>query len=421
MENKLSENLFDEVFATRMLDIPRSFLREILKVAISPGMISFAGGLPNKDLFPLEAIRKACDHVLTHYGPDILQYSNSEGLHELRAHIADHYKQRGISHVSPDNILITHGSQQALDLLAKVLVNEGDRVVLEEPSYLGAIQALSLFRPQFVPVPLSDEGMDVERLKDVFSENVKLMYVIPNFQNPSGISYSESNRRAVAEIIKGTKTFLVEDDPYGELRFSGKEKTSFINLAPENTILLGSFSKTVVPAFRLGWVVVPSELMEKMVVAKQAADLHTNSFTQQVIYQYLIDNDPAAHIAKIVERYSAQKQAMTAAIEKYFPPSVTHTNPEGGMFLWLKLPEGVSAMRFFEMAVKDGVCVVPGHPFYIGRDDVSTVRLSFSCVDEKTIDEGMRRLGAVAYQLCPRTEAEQKNAQRRGPAGHDLV
>ena len=399
IEKNSQEFVFDDVFAKRIMETPRSFIREILGIAIAPGMISFAGGLPNKDLFPVEELRKACDKVFSLYGPDILQYSNTEGLFELREYIAKHYKERGVSHVSPENILITCGSQQAMDLLAKVLINENDRVVLEEPSYLGAIQAFSLFRPQFITIPISEIGMDVDRLKNAFSQSVKLMYVVPNFQNPTGISYPEENRRAIAEVIRGTKTFLVEDDPYGELRFSGRSKTSFMNLAPENTILLGTFSKTVVPALRLGWVVAPKPVIDKMVIAKQAADLHTNSFSQYVLYQYLISNDPTTHIAKIVTQYAAQKQAMVEAISRHFPESVKYTNPDGGMFLWATLPNNISSMKLFEMAVKDGVCIVPGHPFYIGKDDVSTMRLNFSCMDEATIEEGIKRLGKAAHQL----------------------
>ena len=398
-EKNSQEFVFDDVFAERIMETPRSFIREILGIAIAPGMISFAGGLPNKDLFPVEELRKSCDKVFSLYGPDVLQYSNTEGLFELREYIAEHYKERGIPHVSPENILITCGSQQAMDLLAKVLINENDRVVLEEPSYLGVIQAFSLFRPQFITIPISEKGMDMDRLKDVFSQRVKLIYVVPNFQNPTGISYPEENRRAIAEVIRGTKTFLVEDDPYGELCFSGRPKTSFMNLAPQNTILLGTFSKTVVPAFRLGWVVAPKPIIDKMVIAKQAADLHTNSFSQHVLYQYLISNDPAAHIAKIVTQYAAQKQAMIEAIVRHFPESVNYTNPDGGMFLWATLPNDISSMKLFEMAIKDCVCIVPGHPFYIEKDDVSTMRLNFSCMDEATIEEGIKRLGKAAHQL----------------------
>jgi 2-aminoadipate transaminase len=399
-DNNSQEYVFDDVFAERIMETPRSFIREILGIAIAPGMISFAGGLPNKDLFPVEELREACNKVFSLYGPDVFQYSNTEGLFELREYIAEHYKERGVPNISPENILITCGSQQAMDLLAKVLINENDQVILEEPSYLGAIQALSLFRPQFITIPISEKGMDVDRLKDAFSKNVKLMYTVPNFQNPTGISYPEENRREIAEIIRGTKTLLVEDDPYGELRFSGQPKTSFMNLAPENTILLGTFSKTAVPAFRLGWVVAPKPIIDKIVIAKQAADLHTNSFSQYVLYQYLINSDPAAHIAKIIKQYSAQKQAMIKSISRHFPESVKYTNPDGGMFLWATLPNNISSMKLFELALKDGVCIVPGHPFYIGKNDVSTMRLNFSCMDDVTIEEGIKRLGKAAQQLC---------------------
>lgn len=399
IEKNSQKFVFDDVFAKRIMEVPRSFIREILGIAIAPGMISFAGGLPNRDLFPVEELRKACGEVFSLYGPDILQYSNTEGLFELREYIAEHYKERGVPHVLPENILITSGSQQAMDLLAKVLINENDRVILEEPSYLGVIQAFSLFLPQFITIPISDKGMDVDCLKNAFSQRVKLMYVVPNFQNPTGISYPEENRRAIAEVIRGTKTLLVEDDPYGELRFSGQPNTSFMNLAPENIILLGTFSKTVVPALRIGWVVAPKPIIDKMVIAKQAADLHTNSFSQYVLYQYLISNDPSMHIAKIVKQYSAQKQAMVEAISRHFPESVKYTNPDGGMFLWATLPNNISSMELFEMALKDGVCIIPGHPFYIGKNDVSTMRLNFSCMDEATIEEGIKRLGKAVHQL----------------------
>lgn len=391
---------FEDVFAERTKNIPRSFIREILKVATAPGMISFAGGLPNKELFPAEALRKAAEKVFSQYSPDVFQYSNTEGLQELREAIAARYKKRGINNVSPENILITSGSQQALDLLAKVFINAGDRVLLEEPSYLGAIQALAFFQPKFVTVPLTPEGMDVDRLKKELAQGIKLIYAVPNFQNPSGLTYTEENRRAVAETLRGTKTFFIEDDPYGELRFSGKACTSFINLAPENTILLGTFSKTVVPAFRLGWTVLPNSIMDKMVVAKQAADLHTNSYVQRVIAQYLADNDPTEHIAKIVKKYGAQKQAMIEAIGRHFPKSVTCTNPEGGMFLWATLPNGIPAMKLFDSAINDKVCVVPGDPFYVGKENVPSMRLSFSCVDEATIEEGIKRLGNSIRALC---------------------
>jgi 2-aminoadipate transaminase len=393
-------NQFESVFANRMNNIPRSFLREILQVAREPGMISFAGGLPNQDLFPTTELRDACNKVFDAFGSDVLQYTSSEGVWELRQYIADHYKKRGTPNIAPENILITNGSQQALDLLGKALIDKDDRVILEEPSYLGAIQALSIFQPHFVTVPLTDRGLEVESLRQALAKGAKLMYLIPNFQNPSGLSYSEENRRAVAEAVIGTNTYLVEDDPYGELRFAGTHKSSFMNLAPKNTVLLGTFSKTIVPGLRLGWIVAPPALMEKLLIAKQAADLHTSPFTQRILHHYLANNDAEAHIAKIVALYSKHQKAMVAAIERHFPKSVAHTTPEGGMFLWATLPNGLSAMRLFEEAAKDRVCIVPGHPFYIGKEDVATLRLSFSCVDEPTIEEGIRRLGKAAHKLC---------------------
>ncbi|MDD3371644.1 MAG: PLP-dependent aminotransferase family protein [Alphaproteobacteria bacterium] len=389
------------IFSERIQTIPRSFIREILKTALEPGMISFAGGLPNKDLFPVEALRIASEKVFRTHGGDPLQYTSSEGLPELRAYIADRYKKRGVKGVSPDDILITSGSQQALDLLGKVLINEGDRVILEEPSYLGAIQALAFFRPTFKTVPLTEEGLDIPALAEALATPAKLMYIIPNFQNPSGISYSKENREQVAEVVKKTRTYIVEDNPYGELRFRGEPQTSFKNLAPDNTVLLGTFSKTLTPGLRIGWIVAPPALMDKLLIAKQAADLHTSSFAQRLVHTYLVDNDPDVHIAKIVAQYASQQMAMTQAIEKYLPSSIKTTRPEGGMFLWATLPNGISSMKLSDAAIANKVCVVPGHPFYVGKKDVSTFRLSFSCVDAPTIDEGMKRLAKAVRIACP--------------------
>lgn len=390
----------DSPFSDRIADVPESFIREILKVAVDPTIISFAGGLPSRDLFPVEGIKNASIKVLDEHGQDVLQYSNTEGYAGLRQLIADRYLEKQGIEVPIKNILITNGSQQGLDLLGKTLLNEGDDVVIEEPGYLGAIQAFSVYRARFNPVPVSEEGLDIERLKGVMlSRKPKLLYTVPNFQNPSGISYSEENRLAVAEELKGTSTFLVQDDPYGDLRFAGVEKTSFKKLIPDNTVVLGSFSKIVVPSFRLGWIVAPDALMEKLVIAKQAADLHTNYFSQRVIHQFLLDNDIDAHIADITEVYGRQRAAMMKAIDVHFPKEVTVTHPEGGMFLWGTLPDGVSSMKLFEIAIKDKVAFVPGHPFYVNRDEVNTFRLNFSSVDEATIETGIARLGKAISQL----------------------
>jgi len=381
------------IFSDRISDVPQSFIREILKVATQSDVISFAGGLPNGNLFPVDEIKQAANKVLDTHGPEVLQYANTEGYLPLRQYIADRYKSKQGLDISTDNILITTGSQQGLDLLGKILVNESDDLIIEEPGYLGAIQAFSVYRPNLLPVAVDEEGLDCDALSAVMAKSTpKLFYSVPNFQNPSGITYSNENREQVAKIIAGSDTLLVEDNPYGDLRFEGEQKTSFYKLMPENTLLLGSFSKTIVPAFRTGWIVAPDHIMEKLVIAKQAADLHSNYFAQRIIHQYLTDNDLDDHIQNIIEVYRRQKLAMMDSINKHFPDTIKYTHPEGGMFLWAELPEGYSAMDLFEIAIKDKVAFVPGDPFYINNKARNTLRLNFSCSDEETIEIGIQRL-----------------------------
>ncbi len=395
----------DSIFSDSITDVPRSFIREILKVALDPDVISFAGGLPNRQLFPAKELKTSTDKVFAIHGNDIFQYSNSEGYLKLREYISERYRITKKLHIPIEDILITSGSQQGLDLLGKILLNKGDSVIIEEPGYLGAIQAFSIYKPKFLPVPVSDQGMDTERLRRVLaSEKPKLMYTVPNFQNPSGISYSNENRAEVSEILKNTKTLLIEDDPYGELRFTGESKQSFKELLPDNTILLGSFSKTIVPGFRLGWIAAPQYVMDKLIIAKQASDLHTSHFTQSIIYHYLHDNDVEAHIEKIRDAYGRQCRAMLSSIKKHFPQTVKHTTPEGGMFLWAELPQNAAALDLFELAVKDKVIFVPGDPFYVNKTRTSTMRLNFSCADEETIEIGISRLGKAIRELLQKTK-----------------
>jgi len=390
----------NNMFSDRISDVPRSFIREILKVAVDSSVISFAGGLPNRDLFPVRELQAAANKVFESAGKEVLQYSNSEGYQGLREYISARYLEKEGLDIPVENILITSGSQQGLDLLGKTFLNEGDDVIVEEPGFLGAIQAFSIYKSVFNPVPVTEEGMDAECLKKVLStKSAKLIYTVPNFQNPTGISYSQENRRSVAEVLRNTRTMLVEDDPYGELRFKGEKKESFKKLLPENTILLGSFSKTIVPSFRMGWIVAPNDIMEKLVIAKQASDLHSSYFVQRVICQYLADNDFDEHIRKIIDVYDRQCSAMVRCIGDYFPANVSHTRPDGGMFLWATLPEGASSMELFELALKDKVAFVPGNPFYIDGRTTNTLRLNFSCVDEGTIQVGIERLGKSIERL----------------------
>lgn len=390
----------EPIFSDRIHDVPRSFIREILKASLDPEIISFAGGLPNRNFFPVEQLKKATNRVFDEQGAESLQYSNSEGLIELREFISARYlKEKNIS-LDPRNILITNGSQQALDLIAKITVNDGDQVIIEEPGYLGAIQSLSLYRPEYMPVEVDENGMNCVQLKSYLAKgNPKLMYTVPNFQNPSGITYSAENREEVAELIKGKSILLVEDDPYGALRFKGKPVQSFYNLVPDQTLLLGSFSKMVVPGFRLGWVVAPDGIMEKLLIAKQASDLHTCNFTQYIIHRFLKDNDLDDHIKIINKVYGRQCQAMLDAIDDHFPKEVSCTRPEGGMFLWVMLPNHLSSMKLFEKAMEKQVVFVPGEPFYTTGKTTSTFRLNFSCVDEQLAREGIKRLAQAIKEM----------------------
>jgi 2-aminoadipate transaminase len=388
-------------FSDRIVDIPKSFTREILKVTADRSIISFAGGLPNRDLFPSEELKKATDKVFAEFGSDIFQYSNSEGYLGLRKMISSRYHDKKHLDIPPENILITNGSQQGLDLIGKTFINEGDDIIIEEPGYFAAIQAFSVFRPWYNPVTLLDDGPDILELKSIMrSKKPKLMYTVPEFQNPSGISYSEEIRLQTANIIQGTDTLLVEDDPYSELRYSGTPGTSFKTWLPDTTILLGTFSKTVVPGFRLGWIAAPDQILDKLIIAKQAADLHTAIFTQCIVYQYLLDFDNDIHIKTIRESYGRQLRTMLNAMSEYFPLGVKFTHPEGGMFVWVTLPDHHSSNTLLKLASKQKVVFVPGSSFYTDkRDDSNTLRVNFTCESEETIREGVKRLSIAIKEL----------------------
>ena len=389
-----------QIFSDRISDVPKSFIREILKVAVSDDIISFAGGLPNRELFPLDDLQIATQNVFANVGATALQYSNSEGLLALREFISQRYKSRFNLEIPISQILITSGSQQGLDLLGKTLLNEGEEIIIEQPGYLGAIQAFSAYKARFVTVQLNDDGLDTEALQFACrNHHPKLLYAVPNFQNPSGISYSEANRKHIADMLKDRDILIVEDDPYGDLRYSGSPRSSFRQLLPEKTIMLGSFSKTVVPGFRLGWIVANEDIFDKLLIAKQAADLHTNVFVQYVLSEYLNMGNFDIHIEKIKEVYGRQRNAMIKSIEENFHESVHFTRPEGGMFLWVTLPEQLSSMKLFNIAIEKKVAFVPGHPFYIGREHTYTLRLNFSSADEKTIDMGIKRLASALTEL----------------------
>lgn len=388
------------LFAERMNKVQKSFIREILKVTENPDVISFAGGLPNPLSFPVKEIQEASQKVINEDGNAVFQYSTTEGYLPLRKYIAERYLKRFGLEIHYDEILITNGSQQGLDLIGKVLLNKNDNVLIERPGYLGAIQAFSMFEPVFHSVPLNEDGIDINSLESALdAHKPKLFYTVPNFQNPSGITYSAKNREMAAAILKRYNTILIEDDPYGELRFMGEDLPPIRTYLKDNSIMLGSFSKIVAPGMRLGWICAKGEIMEKLIVAKQAADLHSNYYSQRVIYQFLVDNDLECHIKKIKQLYKEQRDCMVSAIERHFPKEVKCTKPEGGMFLWLTLPEGISALSLFKLAAKENVAFVPGDPFYVNEKGINTLRLNYTNSNEKMIEEGIKRLAKATREI----------------------
>jgi len=378
--------------------VHKSFVREILKVTEDSQIISFAGGLPNPKYFPVEAVAAAAQKVLGECGEAALQYSTTEGYLPLRETIARRYARQGLK-VSPSEILITNGSQQGLDLLAKAFLNKGDGVLLESPTYLAAIQSFGLFEASFHSLPLKDDGIDPEALKAALSRREdKLFYSVPNFQNPTGITYSLEKRKEIGDLLKDSGTIFIEDNPYGELRFMGEDMPSMRRFLGEDAVLLGSFSKIVSPGLRLGWICACEEIMEKLIIAKQASDLHSNYLCQRIIHQYFADNDIEEHISSIRRAYKEQRDCMVSKIQETFPADVRYTRPSGGMFLWITLPEGMSSLELFHRAIKEKVAFVPGQAFYAHGGGDNTMRLNFSNSDKERIGIGIERLAKAIRQ-----------------------
>ncbi len=389
--------MIQDKISKRSLATPPSFVRGILKAAESEDIISFAGGLPNPVSFPQEALNESCNRIMKQYGSKVFQYAATAGLPELRKYIAERWgKMYGLDIVA-DDIIVTTGSQQALDLIGKVFINEGDHIIVEEPSYLGALQAFVQYQPSYLPVTLEEDGVNLASLEEQLKKgDVKFGYLIPNFQNPSGLTYSLEKRREVLKLFRKYDVILIEDDPYGELSFDGKPKGYISTSELEKSILLGTFSKTVTPGMRFGFMVVKDPTLRKYInTAKEAADLHSNIFSQYILYDYLTNNELDEHIVKIRELYKEQCMTMMEAMKKEFPKGVTYTKPTGGMFIWANLPNGISAMKVFEEANKAGVAFVPGNPFYVDMREASSMRLNYTNASTEEIKEGIARLGRI--------------------------
>jgi 2-aminoadipate transaminase len=384
----------DHMFSERTKRVPRSFIREILKVSAQPDIISFAGGLPHPGLFPVQEIKESFVRLMEDRGAESMQYGPSEGFLPLREWVCDRYRKRAGMDISPDQVLITTGSQQALDLVGKIFLNEDDFVAMERPGYLGAIQAFSFYSEGIIQVPLRGDGPDMDILESTLKEKrPKIFYAIPNFQNPSGQSYNLEKRELLADLCTRYGTVLVEDDPYGELRFAGSNLPPATSFMEGNSVLLGTLSKISAPGLRVGWLVAEEGMLDRFLVAKQAADLHTSTLTQQLAWQYLSTNDIDEHIKTIREAYGRQRECMISMIRSYFPPEVRFTQPNGGMFLWVTLPEQCSTVELFDIAIKKKVAFVPGAPFYLDGGGSNTMRLNFSNASEESIEEGIKRLG----------------------------
>jgi len=386
----------DYRFAKRSSHVEDSFIVEIFKYLQDKEMISFSGGFPNPESFPVDQLKHASNKVFESDGKAVLQYALTEGYKPLRQFISNRYKQIYNLDIPFDEILITSGSQQALDFISKTFLDPNDTVIVEEPSYLGALQTFNSYEANLITVELDENGINCDELQNkIHLYNPKLIYVIPNFQNPSGVSYSEENRIKFMEIVKNHNVIVVEDDPYGELYFSPQSQLHLKSLLPEQVILMGSFSKTISPGLRLGWVCAPKKIYKNLFTCKEASDLHSSYLDQRIIYQYLSDNSYDDHLSSIRELYSSKQILMLDSIKKYFPEEIKVFASNGGMFLWVVLPEYISSLDLFYESVKHKVVFVPGDPFYVSKKHVNAFRLNFSNASSENIAEGIKRLGNV--------------------------
>jgi 2-aminoadipate transaminase len=402
-------------YALRTLRIKGSTIRELLKITQQPEVISFGGGLPSPGVFPVQRFEEACHTVLEEHGGQALQYGATEGYEPLREMIAKNMARYGIL-AKAENVLITSGSQQALDLIGKLLINSGDRVLVEAPTYLGALQAFNVYGAQYVTVPLDDDGLRTDQLESSLRLSPKFMYILPNFQNPAGVTLCEARRHQVIFLADKYGVPIIEDDPYGQLRYEGEHLPPLVVLDRQdlrrdngftlgNVIYLSTFSKTLAPGIRLAWIVAPPDVVGKLVMLKQAADLHTATFNQMVAYEVAKNGFLDQHVKLIRQIYRERRDVMLQALQEFFPPEVTWTHPKGGLFLWVTMPEGTDCLSLFHAALTENVAFVPGDSFYTnnGREGGRHMRLNFSYCQPQQIREGIRRLSvAVKMQLRAR-------------------
>ncbi len=396
-------------YATRTQSMRGSAIREILKLTQHSDIISFAGGLPAPDCFPIQKIMAATQRALEQHGSEALQYGVTEGYLPLREMLVRHMRRYGVA-CGVNNILITTGSQQALDLIGKVLINPGDRVIVEEPTYLGALQAWNSYGAAYVPIPVDGEGMRTDVLEDALHQtHPKFIYALPNFQNPSGVTLSNRRRVELVRLADKYRVPIIEDDPYGQLRYEGDHESSLFAMEALNTrlesghkssvsgdvVYLSTFSKTLCPGLRVGWMVGPEQVIGRMAQAKQGVDLHTSTFAQAMAYETARNGFLDRHIQMLRHVYVERRDKMLSSMAEHFPQGVTWTHPTGGLFLWVTLPKGMNSTELLKKAIENKVAFVPGGEFYPCGGGENTLRMNFSNPTLEQIEVGIRRMAGV--------------------------
>ncbi len=385
-------------FSQRTKDTMDSFIMSLVEVAAQPGMISFATGLPDNSLLPTGPIEDAAKAVLEEGSASTLQYDTPTGYIPLREYIADRcHKELGFD-VDYRQVIMTNGSQECFDLLGKLFLDRGDRMIVENPGYLGALQSYSAYGPEFIGVDVGEDGADIGQLESILQKSPKLFYSIPNHQNPSGISYSVDNRKAVAECIGDSGCLLIEDDAYGELGYDGRVGPTMKSMIPDDTVLTGSFSKTISPGMRIGWMVIPEWMSRDAGKGIEASSLQSNTFCQKVVSRFLADNDYDSFLKGLRKSYKIKKEFFMDAMADNVPDVMEWNDPQGGMFVWFRSPEGTDAMKLFDKLIENKLVTMPGRPFHVNGGE-NTIRLNFATPSEEQIIQGTKILGKVCREM----------------------
>lgn len=387
---------FEDIFATRTSRMGASVIREILKMIAQPGMVSLAGGIPAPESFPLDVIDNLTSRVISKYGSRAFQYDLTEGFIPLREALVDYLKSKYIQ-ASVDEILVSSGSQGALDSLGKILISPGDKVAVEAPTYLGAIQAFNPYNPDYVRMDTDDDGLVPDSLEKILStDKIKFIYVIPTFQNPTGRTTTLERREKIAGIVQKYNTLVIEDDPYSVLRFRGEEIPSIKSLAPDHVVYMGTLSKVLAPGLRIGFCIAPKTIRDWLVLAKQGVDLHTSTFNQALAAEYISGNHLNEQLPKIINLYRPRQEAMLNALEKYFPSSFSWSKPDGGMFIWAVGPDGIDMEKINEKCIDRKTAFVPGKFFFTQKGEGNeTMRLNYTMTNETAIDKAIKTIAEV--------------------------